>query len=256
MVALIPAKACLWVLRYRCPRPNSVVGKIVEQRTGNRRLPFVCANWISMTGGIVMMRPRTRHYRSEVSAPEEQNLWQNQIETGLLTEMMISDAERSDCSAADRPPGEVAGRLRSAPSVCEGGLDTSRKNMSQVREVLQLKFFGGHRSVRSPARIGVGPRRDPEGYRYSRFCELYRLWESKLSITMRQIQVAGDKLFMDYAGDTVPVIVDGLTGEVLQAQIFVYVMGASSFSYVERSSTQTLGDWIGSISYGEDRGMA
>ena len=88
--------------------------------------------------------------------------------------------------------------------------------MSQVREVLQLKFLGGHRSVRSPARIGVAPRRDPEGYRYSRFCELYRLWESKLSITMRQIQVAGDKLFMDYAGDTVPVIVDGLTGEVLR----------------------------------------
>jgi transposase len=49
---------------------------------------------------------------------------------------------------------------------------------------------------------------------------------------MRQTHVGGDKLFVDYAGDTVPVIVDRLTGEVRQAQIFVAVMGASSFSYV------------------------
>jgi transposase-like protein len=55
--------------------------------------------------------------------------------------------------------------------------------------------------------------RNPEGYRYSRFCELYRNWEGKLSVTMRQTHVGGDKLFVDYAGDTVPVIVDRLTGE-------------------------------------------
>src|SRR5204863_6787173 len=59
--------------------------------------------------------------------------------------------------------------------------------------------------------------RNPEGYRYSRFCELFRSWEDKLSATMRQIDVGGDKLFVDYAGDTVPVIVDRLTGEVRQA---------------------------------------
>ena len=73
---------------------------------------------------------------------------------------------------------------------------------------------------------------DPEGYRYSRFCELYRSWESKLSVTMRQVHVGGDKLFVDYAGDTVPVIIDRLTGETRPAQIFVAVMGASNFTYV------------------------
>src|SRR4029077_2310828 len=83
------------------------------------------------------------------------------------------------------------------------------------------------------------------GYRYSRFCELYRVWEGKLSVTMRQTHVGGDKLFVDYAGATVPVIIDRLTGEVRQAQIFVAVMGASSFTYVEATWTQTLGDWIG-----------
>ena len=55
--------------------------------------------------------------------------------------------------------------------------------------------------------------RHPDGYRYSRFCELYRGWEAKLSVTMRQTHAGGDKLFVDYAGDTVAVIVDRLTGE-------------------------------------------
>jgi transposase len=87
--------------------------------------------------------------------------------------------------------------------------------------------------------------RNPEGYRYSRFCELYRSWEGKLSVTMRQTHVGGDKLFVDYAGDTVPVIVDRVTGELRQAQIFVAVMGASNFTYAEATWTQALGDWIG-----------
>ena len=87
--------------------------------------------------------------------------------------------------------------------------------------------------------------RNPEGYRYSRFCELYRSWEGKLSVTMRQTHVGGDKLFVDYAGDTVPVIIDRLTGEVREAQIFVAVMGASNFTYVEATWTQALADWIG-----------
>jgi hypothetical protein len=68
--------------------------------------------------------------------------------------------------------------------------------------------------------------RCPEGYRYSRFCELYRSWASRLSVTMRQAHIGGDKPFVDYAGDTVPVIVDRLTGQVRATRIFVAVMGA------------------------------
>ena len=79
--------------------------------------------------------------------------------------------------------------------------------------------------------------RCPEGYRYSRFCELYRGWAARLSVTMRQAHIGGDKLFVDYAGDTVPVIVDRLTGQVRAAQIFVAVMGASNFTYAEASWT-------------------
>jgi transposase len=87
--------------------------------------------------------------------------------------------------------------------------------------------------------------RHSDGYRYSRFCELYRGWASRISVTMRQTHAGGDKLFVDYAGDTVPVIVDRLTGKTRPAQIFVAVLGASNFTYAEASWTQALGDWIG-----------
>jgi transposase len=84
------------------------------------------------------------------------------------------------------------------------------------------------------------------GYRYSRFCELYRGWASRISVTMRQTHAGGDKLFIDYAGDTVPVIIDRLTGQTRPAQIFVAVMGASNFTtYAEASWPQALVDWIG-----------
>jgi len=86
--------------------------------------------------------------------------------------------------------------------------------------------------------------REPDGYRYSRFCELYRGWEGRLSVTMRQSHAAGEKLFVDYAGDGVPVVIDRLTGELRNAQIFVAVMGASSFTYAQASWTQGLADWI------------
>ena len=62
---------------------------------------------------------------------------------------------------------------------------------------------------------------------------------------MRQTHVAGEKMFVDYAGGTVDVI-DGATGEVREVQIFVAVLGASSYAYAEATWTQSLPDWIGS----------
>lgn len=83
-----------------------------------------------------------------------------------------------------------------------------------------------------------------DGYGYSRFCDLYRRWEGRLSPTMRQHHVAGERVFVDYAGDTVEVV-DGETGEARAAQIFVGVLGASNYTYVEATWTQSLPDWIG-----------
>ena len=85
----------------------------------------------------------------------------------------------------------------------------------------------------------------PTGYGYSRFCDLYRAFAKRLSPTMRQHHVAGERLFVDYAGTTMDVV-DGLTGEVLKAELFVAVLGASSYTYAEATWTQTLPDWLGS----------
>ena len=85
---------------------------------------------------------------------------------------------------------------------------------------------------------------EPGGYGYSRFCELYGQWESRLSPTMRQVHPAGERLFVDYAGQTVE-MVDAQSGEIRAAQVFVAVLGASSYTYAEASWTQTLPDWIG-----------
>src|SRR5258705_7515282 len=62
---------------------------------------------------------------------------------------------------------------------------------------------------------------------------------------MRQAHVGGEKLFVDYAGDTAPVVIDRLTGEIREAWIFVAVLGASNFTYAEATWTQGLADWIG-----------
>jgi transposase len=84
----------------------------------------------------------------------------------------------------------------------------------------------------------------PGGYSYSRFCELFRGFEKTLSPTMRQSHAAGERLFVDYAGDGVPILIDHRTGELRKAQIFVAVLGASSFTFAHASWTQTLPDWI------------
>jgi transposase len=82
--------------------------------------------------------------------------------------------------------------------------------------------------------------RHPDGYRYSRYCDLYRGRALKLPVTMGQQHAAGDKLFVDYAGDTVTVVVDQLSGKTRQAHLFVAVLGASSLSFAEALWTETL----------------
>jgi transposase len=84
----------------------------------------------------------------------------------------------------------------------------------------------------------------PDGYGYSRFCDLYVEWRHGITATMRQTHAAGEKLFVDFAGDTVPVF-DGLTGEVRAAKIFVAVMGASNYTFAQARFSEALPDWIG-----------
>src|SRR5215467_4972768 len=83
----------------------------------------------------------------------------------------------------------------------------------------------------------------PDGYQYSRFCDLFRAFERRLTSVMRQDHVAGDKLFVDYSGKKIP-IGDPHSGEVPEAEIFVGVMGASSYTYAEATWSQSLQHWI------------
>lgn len=85
----------------------------------------------------------------------------------------------------------------------------------------------------------------PDGWQYSVFCEQYRRWLASQDVVLRQNHVPGDKMFVDYAGPTVP-IVDRATGEESPAQVFVAVLGASSYTFAEASWSQQLADWLGS----------
>ena len=85
-----------------------------------------------------------------------------------------------------------------------------------------------------------------QAYKYTSFCIKYRAWVLALKRSMRQTHIAGERLFVDYAGQTVPVI-DAATGEMRRAQIFVAVLGASNYTYACATATQTAADWVGSI---------
>ena len=107
-----------------------------------------------------------------------------------------------------------------------------------------------HREVRRPNvtlallweeyRDGPGGQ---DGFGYSWYCDLYREWVGRLKPTLRQVHTAGERVFVDFAGQSMEVI-DGLTGEVRRAEVFVAVLGASSYTYAEATWTQSLPDWI------------
>lgn len=84
-----------------------------------------------------------------------------------------------------------------------------------------------------------------QAYQYAQFCVHYRQYSSRLKLSMRQTHKVGEKLFVDYSGDGIP-IVDPQTGEIRLAQIFVAVLGASGYTFAEATLSQKLPDWIGS----------
>ena len=86
--------------------------------------------------------------------------------------------------------------------------------------------------------------RYPEGYQYTQFCEHYKRWAKTLEVSLRQEHRAGEKMFIDFAGKGIPVT-DPSTSEVTEAEIFVAVLGASNYTYVEALPSQSLPCWIG-----------
>jgi transposase len=85
----------------------------------------------------------------------------------------------------------------------------------------------------------------PDGYRYTQFCELYRRWLHRRGLSMRQVHHAGDKCFVDYAGKK-PRLIEPATGELIEVELFVAVLGASNYTYAEATRTQQVPDWLAS----------
>src|SRR5258708_2795192 len=108
-------------------------------------------------------------------------------------------------------------------------LHAERRKPGVTLELLHLEYLEQH----------------PDGYRYTQFCEIYRRWLGRRGLSMRQVHHAGEKLFVDYAGKK-PSIIDATTGEVIEVELFVAVLGASNYTYAEATRTQQVPDWIAS----------
>ena len=123
------------------------------------------------------------------------------------------------------PPPAVPGSVRPVPDWTVVDRELRRKG------VTLLLLWEEYRAGQSQA------------FGYSRFCELYQEWKGAAEPRMRQEHRAGEKLFVDYAGVTAPVV-DRTTGETRPAQVFVATLGASSYTYAEATWSQGLPDWI------------
>jgi transposase len=107
-------------------------------------------------------------------------------------------------------------------------LHTELRRAGVTLELLHLEYLEQH----------------PEGLRYTAFCDAYRRWRAKAAVTMRQVHRAGEKCFVDYSG-TLARHIDPQTGEVVEVELFVAVLGASNYTYAEATRTQQIADWIG-----------
>ncbi len=108
-------------------------------------------------------------------------------------------------------------------------IDQELKRKGVTRQLLWEEYIADH----------------PTGYKRTQFFHLFRQWKKNLNLSMRQSHIAGEKLFVDYSGQTVTVH-DPSGGAAFQAQIFVGVLGASNYAYAEATKSQGLSDWIGS----------
>lgn len=121
------------------------------------------------------------------------------------------------------------------------------RSQSQLRA--GLDFAGLHAQLQTHKRVTLQllweeyRETHPDGYGYSRFCELYQRWNRNQQVVLRQNHTPGEKMFVDWAGDTVP-IYNLQTGQAAPASIFVAVLGASTYTFVRATLSQNLANWI------------
>jgi transposase len=144
---------------------------------------------------------------------------------GLATWEAVATLSDRELEARLYGPGREASRARPDPV----WIHTERQRKGVTLELLHHEYLEEH----------------PDGYRYTQFCEYYRRWVKRQRLSMRQVHRAGEKLFVDYAGHK-PKVVNRLTGEVREVELFVATLGASSYTYAEASESQRVADFLAS----------
>lgn len=147
-------------------------------------------------------------------------------EQGGLNGSLVSELDETSLERKLYPPApSVAQEKRQMPS-----MEDLYQEMKKKGVTLQLLWHEYKEA-------------NPEGYQYSRFCYHYQQWVQKLDLCLRQDYRAGEKLFVDYAGQTMEITAPE-TGEIQEAQIFVATLGASNYTYTEPTLSQALPSWI------------
>jgi len=134
-------------------------------------------------------------------------------------------SDLADDELARRLYGERAPGSRPAPD-CHW-IHTERRKKGVTLQLLHLEYLESN----------------PGGYQYTQFCEIYRSWLKKRRLSMRQVHRAGEKMFVDYSGQK-PHYIDQSTGEIVEAELFVAVLGASNFAFAEATRDQKGPSWI------------
>ena len=147
-------------------------------------------------------------------------------ERGVKFGDYLNKSDSELLAALGKPRSEVSDRQKAEPDYARIKIESARRGVTL--KLLWEEYYQEH----------------PDGYGYSRFCELNNFWCEQQEVRMPQEHKAGEKLFVDYSGDTIPII-DRTTGLVLfDAQIFVATFGASNYTYVEASQDQKLSSWL------------
>ncbi len=126
-------------------------------------------------------------------------------------------------------PSSAASSRNLKPQPDCAWIDTERRKPGVTLELLHVEYLS----------------RNPGGYQYTQFCEIYRRWLGRNKLSMCQVHRAGEKTFVDYSGKK-PHIIDPLTGQVIEVELFVGALGASSYTFAEATLTQRGPDWIAS----------
>jgi len=154
--------------------------------------------------------------------------YRRRVEEAGLTWPLPEEFTDSEIEARLFPPPPAPDQPRPLPAWRD--IDQELRRRGVTLQLLWDEYRGSHPDT---------------AYSYNRFCELFGEWKGTLDVVLRQEYKAGERTFVDYAGQTMPVV-DQQTGEIREAQIFVGALGASNYTYAEATWTQSLPDWIGS----------